>query len=1025
MITRNCINDITKAARIEDVVGEFVVLKGSGSNIKGDCPFCNKKEGLSVTKAKNIAKCFSCFGSTDKALTPVSFVMKIKTNGDYHNAIKYLAEKFKIELEYQQLEIPSKGKSIQKPKPQAPKPPAEKKAVKKNTFRDEQLIASGLTEDDQKYIRQTESSDMTIEMDRYQAGTKNEKWEIVPGDSDMVMHYMDLEGRPMMYHRKGTSKDYPLIRIRWANPGVHPDQNGKPMKYQSPYGSGSRLWINQTLRNKYKSRTKIETLFIQEGEKKADKATKHGITSVGIMGIHNIANNKELPHEFELIIKRCDVKNVVFIVDSDYLDIGESITSPIDQRPRSFLSAIINFRKYFYALNKSGINLNIFFGYIKADHKQKGIDDLLVNTLPGKEDLLLKDIKSAMFDEKGAGEYINCHNITSHNEFKLKAEFFHMETNETFAKFHADKLKDRPTFNIGRESFKFSTKQEFPDLKEGTLVLAQPLSHEEEFWQEQKKKKGEEWDLITTFKYVECCSFLENRSFGRYAVNEEGEFNFIKVDDNVVRVVKQTQIKDYLMEFTREALQKKNVLEMLYKGAKMYLSDNLNNLRYIKLNFHKSDKGLQYMYFDKVFWKITSEGIEEKPILELNGHVWRDKIKNFKPSLKTPMVKVERDANRKYKLVFPAGYEEAKKCDFFNYLMNTSNFYWRKTHEGLFREMKKPTTPYQAPNDLESEDMTLHFISKCVAFGYMLHEYFDANRAKAVVGMDGKLSEVGASNGRSGKSLFGVALSKLVPTVTLPGKQKDLTEDKFLLDGVTERTRIVNIDDVRVNFDFEAFFSNIGGAWKINPKGAKAFELQRESSPKILITTNHALNGEGGSFRDRQFLIAFSDFYNEDYRPVDEHGVLFFDEWDVDQWNRFYNFAAVCLQIFFEHGLVTPPMERLEKRRMRQQMGEAFIEWADNFFDEEFESQEDGKNNLNRALERTATTESFYVMFPEQRKYYDKRKVKHSLQRYCQYKDFIFNPGKEKDGKKYGGDDRRGGKEYFTIEPKMKTNFTK
>lgn len=1003
MITEHCINDIKSIAKIEDVIGELVPLKRSGSGLVGTCPFCDKKDKFSVNKAKDLWGCFSC---DTKGAGSISFIMKVKTNGDFINAVKYLADKYNVTLEYQQQEIPAESKKQNAP--------VGKKADVKTSFRDQQLKDSGLTDADQKYIKHSSDSDIKIEMDRYQAGTKNDKWEIVSGD-DMVMHYMDLYGFPMMYHRKGTSKDYPLIRIRWAHPDLHTDKEGKPMKYQSPYDSGSRIWINQTLRNKFQSRAKIKTLYIQEGEKKADKATKHGIISVGIMGIHNLANNKQLPHEFELIIKTCDVENVVFIVDSDYLDISDSTTNPIDQRPRSFLSAIINFRKYFYALNNSGINLNIYFGYVKPEHGEKGIDDLLVKKLQGKEAELLKDVEATLIASNGVGQYINIHNITSYNEYKLKSEFFHMETNETFAKFHFEKLKDRKVFSIGREKFKFSTKEEFPDKPENSLVLAQPLSSEEEFWLESKKKRGDDWDINVQFRYVESIMFLQNRHFGRYSTNDDGEFNFIKVDENIVRVVKPGQIRDYLMDFTKNALQKKNVLEMLYKGAKMYLSDNLNNLSYVKLNFHKCDKGLQFLYFDKTFWKITSEGVEEKPIMELNGHVWRDKIKEFAAKLHPPIVDVIKNDDGKYSITFPEGVAEAQKCHFFNYLMNTSNFHWRKTHEGLYK-IKKPATEKLQLNPLEIEDCTMHFISKCCAFGFMLHEYFDANRAKAVVAMDGKLSEVGSSNGRSGKSLFAAALGQLLPMVTLQGKQKDLTEDKFMLDGVTERTRIVNIDDARVNLDFEAFFSMIGGSWKVNPKGAKAFELPKETSPKLIISTNHALNGDGASFRDRQFLIAFSDFYNEEYRPIDEHGVLFFDEWDADQWNRFYNFAANCLKIYFAHGLVVAPMDKLEQRRLRQQMGEAFVEWAESFYHPDNIGEMD-KTNLNIALDRKILLDKFYEMFPEQKKYIDTRHFKQKIKAYCKYKGFIFNPGKEdkQTGKPYGGDDKRNGAEYFNV----------
>jgi hypothetical protein len=704
----------------------------------------------------------------------------------------------------------------------------------------------------------------------------------------------------------------------------------------------------------------------------------------------------------------------VFIVDGDYLDISDNITNPVDQRPKSFLRAVLNFHDYFYALNNSGISLNIYFGYIRPDQKEKGIDDLLTNVLKNNERDLLADLNKTLLEPKGEGKYINVHKITNINEFKLRSEFFHMGTNDQFAKFHFDKLKERKIFKIGRENFKFSNKEEFPDMPENTLVLAQPLSANEEFWEEKYSNRGGERQLITTFKYVKCCVFLNNRQFGKHRVDNNGEFNFIKVDGNVVRMVQTSLIREYLMDFTRHALQKENVLEMLYKGSKMYLSDNLNNLDYINLKFHKADKGVQYMYFTDTFWKINAEGVEEKPMSELSGHVWADAIKQFKATRLEPLFKVIKKDDGKYTLEFPAGIDKAKQCDFFNYLWNTSNFYWRETHEGEYK-LSPPATPKVQLNEFQINDIVMHFISKCCALGFMNHTYFDPNNAKAVIAMDGKLTEVGSSNGRSGKSLTADAISNCIPTVIIPGKAKDLMEDKFLFDGITETTSVVVFDDVRPNFDFEFLFPNINGYWKINPKGAKSFTLKREDSPKIFITTNHALNGEGGSFRDRQFLTAYSDYYSENYRPLDEHKVRFFDEWSTEQWNLFYNLVACCLQIYFEHGLVSAPMERLEQRRLRQQIGEAIIDWAETFYDSEVKSGIDGVSNINRALPRSEVTNSFYAMFPDQKKYIDHRRFKVLLKKYCIYKGLLFNPlQKDKDG-----NDKRDGVEYFTVANDM------
>ena len=61
MITPSSVQRIIDAVRIEEVVGEFVNLKRSGSGYKGLCPFHSEKSGsFMVAPAKNIFKCFGC-----------------------------------------------------------------------------------------------------------------------------------------------------------------------------------------------------------------------------------------------------------------------------------------------------------------------------------------------------------------------------------------------------------------------------------------------------------------------------------------------------------------------------------------------------------------------------------------------------------------------------------------------------------------------------------------------------------------------------------------------------------------------------------------------------------------------------------------------------------------------------------------------------------------------------------------------------------------------------------------------------
>lgn len=95
MISRETIDKIFETVRIEEVVGDFVSLKKSGSNYKGLSPFVNEKTpSFMVSPAKQIFKDFS----SGKGGNAVSFLMEHE-HYTYPEALRYLAKRYNIEIE--------------------------------------------------------------------------------------------------------------------------------------------------------------------------------------------------------------------------------------------------------------------------------------------------------------------------------------------------------------------------------------------------------------------------------------------------------------------------------------------------------------------------------------------------------------------------------------------------------------------------------------------------------------------------------------------------------------------------------------------------------------------------------------------------------------------------------------------------------------------------------------------------------------------------------------------------------------
>ena len=79
---------------ILEIISEEVILKKKGSSYWGLCPFHGEKTpSFSVNTERGFFKCFGCGVGGDA----ITFLMKIH-NWDYNQTIRYLAERYKVEL---------------------------------------------------------------------------------------------------------------------------------------------------------------------------------------------------------------------------------------------------------------------------------------------------------------------------------------------------------------------------------------------------------------------------------------------------------------------------------------------------------------------------------------------------------------------------------------------------------------------------------------------------------------------------------------------------------------------------------------------------------------------------------------------------------------------------------------------------------------------------------------------------------------------------------------------------------------
>ena len=964
-----------------------------GQQLYAKCPFCgefgkrkSKLHGMKITDNKtkriHIAKCFDCGASFGSAVAAEEYFIGCSTL----EAIERCAATAGVTLE--------PIADIQRRRAR------EESRRVKDSFTDRQLKASGLETADIMAKVYTDKGQTEFLPVFYRGGMDN-VGRINEDDDDMLIRYIDLYGHQVMWSNRSDGKGLrPYIRIRRQYP--HKDGFGKQIKYQTMKGATARFYIPQKIRDLFEEKAPIDTLIIQEGEKKAEKACKHGVLSIGIQGIYNIGSaSTGLMKELSLIVRACKVKNVVLLFDSDWDSLSRDLKNgdEIDRRPKQFCMAAIKFRTYVESLHNDGLHVDVWFGHLNSK-EEKGIDDLLTGSLAGKEDTLKTDIDVAMHAHDGHAELIDIHKISTRSDYQIR-DFWGLNKFADFYKIHSeeldklDVLKFAKTYYAKTESGSFEAKTD-----QGTSAA---------FWD--VERDYEKNKTTVTFYPDKMVAFLSANGFKRMRTRdtEQGQFILVRISNGVVTKTSLTEIRIFVAEFVQSTAEVVVYRELLEGFSKIVSLDKIMTLPYVEDTTNNPEENRQVFCYKSGFVAITPEAID---INAPGFMIWEDAIikRDFR---RIPIIKKFEYKNESYTLEFT---DEAKNCEFLTYLKLTSNFWHAQSLQ---------------VSEVNHNEWVGHMLSKMTAIGYLLHYYKPMNESKCVVAMDRVETEVGNSNGRSGKSLFGGAIEMMVDQATVNGK---MLQPQFMFSTVTPQSRNVFIDDVQINFPFDDLFQSVTSDMVVNVKTGGMFVIPREEAPKILITTNHAMRSDSPSANARKHLIGFSDFFNVDRSVADHFGHCFFSNWDDYQWALFDNLMCECVQIYLQtktyrmnplnktEGLIPAPGDSLRRRELRQGMGESFLEWATTQFAP--------GQKLGQRLDKRDLYKEYCEFDHQAARFCNIVEFKKKLKRFCEYSCFHLNPGRPHattgqsfidwtrvtpSGIFIGSDDKSNGVEWITI----------
>lgn len=229
------------------------------------------------------------------------------------------------------------------------------------------------------------------------------------------------------------------------------------------------------------------------------------------------------------------------------------------------------------------------------------------------------------------------------------------------------------------------------------------------------------------------------------------------------------------------------------------------------------------------------------------------------------------------------------------------------------------------------------------SYGYLIHSHNTQDVQKAIYYIDAD-SDLGKPQGGNGKSVVMGSLKHYKKTSVQDGKRFRQNMDgggRFQFADVTVDCKFILIDDIRPEFSFEMLFSMITGDMEVEGKGTNKFTIPADRKPKFGLTTNYVIPGVGTSFKRRQHIVEFGNYWNrcneEKESPSDKRHLgklLFDDSFDENDWNDFYSYGFKCVQQYFNEGLVESPNNKYDLKATKATVegldGDGtFTDWLD------------------------------------------------------------------------------------------------
>lgn len=417
------------------------------------------------------------------------------------------------------------------------------------------------------------------------------------------------------------------------------------------------------------------------------------------------------------------------------------------------------------------------------------------------------------------------------------------------------------------------------DIEKAKAIINQHQHEEQQgesefwYWDDDKEK--------IVISHTRFARFLECHGFGLYFYNKTSIiYKIVHNDNNRLEEVGSEKIKkfiqDYILnyELLGKEYTKEQLLETIYRNNIIFSEGLFEFLQSLELDFLRDTIDTCYIPFRNGIIEIKENELKLRNYGEINKVIWKEDVKDFR---------VDINLTDDFECVF---------SDFVAKICNNDN---------------------------------ARILYMCSTIGYLLHKYKHPGRP--FMPLFGEETEDETKGGGTGKGIFTKALTYMLPTEIIDGKTFK-ADKNFALQRVKLSTKLIIFQDLAKGFDVEKLYGMITDGITVEKKNKDELYIQYDDSPKMAATSNYSIDDSAQHARRRIKVIEFSSFFSPEHTPEKEYGHLFYNEWDEDEWNRFYNFMFYCVRLYLKAGLSELQQgSQYKRKKIRVQFGEEFLTW--------------------------------------------------------------------------------------------------